>query len=107
MVDGRDDNGGEEGSETGPDELGAPAPLSEAQHPSTRRRPRTGEGRWRARAPRSWLWLLAVPVVLVALALAPTAVSGPDGPGDSIETRGLSPAGPDRLTPKRIKPAFP
>jgi hypothetical protein len=77
VVDGRDDNGGEKGSETGPDELGAPAPLSEAQHPSTRRRPRsTGEGRWRRRAPRSWRWLLVVPVVLVALALVPTFVSG-------------------------------
>ncbi len=76
MVDGRDDNGGEQDSGTGPDELGAPAPLSEAERPPAGRAPRTGEGRWRSRAPRSWWWLLVVPVVLVALALVPTFVSG-------------------------------
>jgi regulator of protease activity HflC (stomatin/prohibitin superfamily) len=76
VVDGRDDNGGEQDSETGPDELGAPAPLSEADRPPAARASRTGERRWRSRAPRSWRWLLVVPVVLVALALVPTFVSG-------------------------------
>jgi SPFH domain / Band 7 family len=76
VVDGRDDNSGEQDSETGPDELGAPAPLTEAERPPAGRAPRTGEGRWRPRSPRSWRWLLVVPVVLVALALVPTFVSG-------------------------------
>jgi SPFH domain / Band 7 family len=76
VVDGRDDNGGERDSEPGPDELGAPAPISEAEGPPAGRAPRNGEGRWRPRAPRSWRWLLVVPVVLVALALVPTFVSG-------------------------------
>ena len=76
MVDGRDDNGGEQDSDAGPDELGAPAPLSEAERPPAGRAPRNGEGRWRSRAPRSWRWLLVVPVVLVVVALVPTFVSG-------------------------------
>jgi hypothetical protein len=76
VVDGRDDNGGEQDSETGPDELGAPAPLSEADRPPAGRAPRNAEGRWRPRTPRSWRWLLIVPVLLIALALIPTFVSG-------------------------------
>jgi hypothetical protein len=76
VVDGRNDSDVKQDSETGPDELGAPAPLTEAERPHTGRVPPTGDGRWRPRSPRSWRWLLVVPVVLVALALVPTFASG-------------------------------
>jgi hypothetical protein len=76
VVDGRDDNGGEQDNQTGPDELGAPAPLGAAEPLPAGRAPRTREGGWRPRAPRSWRWLLVVPVLLIGLALVPTFASG-------------------------------
>jgi SPFH domain / Band 7 family len=76
VVEGRDDNGGEQDNQTGPDELGAPAPLGAAEPLPAGRAPRTREGGWRPRAPRSWRWLLIVPVLLIGLALVPTFVSG-------------------------------
>lgn len=82
MVDGRDDNGGEQDGEAGPDEeaapdeLGAPAPLAAAERGAAGRAARTREGGWRPRAPRSGRWLVVVPIVLIGLALVPTFISG-------------------------------
>jgi hypothetical protein len=82
VVDGRDDNGGEQDGEAGPheeaapDDLGAPAPLAAAERGAAGRAARTREGGWRPRAPRSGRWLVVVPIVLIGLALVPTFISG-------------------------------
>jgi regulator of protease activity HflC (stomatin/prohibitin superfamily) len=76
VVERREDNSDDRDDETGPDELGAPAPLGASEPEAFARASRTGGSRWRPKTPRSGWWLLLIPVLLVALALVPTVISG-------------------------------